>query len=52
VAVDEGVFTQKGAWIYYNGELFSQGRENAINNLRENLEMFEEIKVKIADATK
>ena len=52
VAVDEGVFTQKGAWIYYGGELFSQGRENAINNLRENLETFEEIKSQISDAKK
>jgi recombination protein RecA len=52
VAVDEGVFTQKGAWIYYGGELFSQGRENAINNLRENLETFEQIKSQISDAKK
>lgn len=48
VALDTGIITQKGAWIYYNGELFSQGRENAINQLRENEEVFNEIKDKIA----
>lgn len=48
VALETGIITQKGAWIYYNGELFSQGRENAINQLRENEEVFNEIKDKIA----
>lgn len=48
VALETGIITQKGAWIYYNGELFSQGRENAINQLRENPEVFNEIKDKIA----
>ena len=48
VALDTGIITQKGAWIYYNGELFSQGRENAINQLKENEVIFEEIKEKIA----
>jgi len=48
VALDTGIITQKGAWIYYNGELFSQGRENAINQLKENEVVFEEIKEKIA----
>lgn len=31
---DKGVFSQKGAWIYYNGENFAQGRENAISKLK------------------
>jgi alanine dehydrogenase len=52
VAVDQGIFTQKGAWIYQEGELFAQGRENAITNLRENTELFIEIKNKIKDAAK
>jgi recombination protein RecA len=50
VAVDQGIFTQKGAWIYQEGELFAQGRENAITNLRENQELFELVKIKIKDA--
>jgi recombination protein RecA len=44
VAIDQGVFSQKGAWIYYNGELFAQGRENALNELRTNDEMFNQVK--------
>jgi len=47
VALDAGILTQKGAWIYYNGELFAQGRENAINQLRENEEIFLDMKEKI-----
>jgi len=31
---DKGVFSQKGAWIYYQGENFSQGRDNAIEKLK------------------
>ena len=50
VALDAGILTQKGAWIYYNGELFAQGRENAINHLRENEDTFIEMKEKIRDA--
>jgi hypothetical protein len=45
--VTHGILTQKGAWIYYNGELFAQGRENAINHLRENEETFLDMKEKI-----
>lgn len=50
VALDAGILTQKGAWIYYNGELFAQGRENAINHLRENEDIFMDMKEKIRDA--
>lgn len=44
VALEMGALTQKGAWIYYEGELFSQGRENAINQLKENKELFLKLK--------
>lgn len=47
VAIDSGIMTQKGAWIYYDGELFAQGRENAINQLRENEDVFLDMKEKI-----
>jgi len=49
VAVDQGIFTQKGAWIYYQGELFSQGRENAISQIRDNEDLFRDIKEKLAN---
>jgi recombination protein RecA len=38
-----GIFTQKGAWVYYNGEMFSQGRDNAINKLKEDENVYKEI---------
>lgn len=38
-----GIFTQKGAWVYYNGEMFSQGRDNAINKLKEDNNVYKEI---------
>ena len=43
LAFMSGIFTQKGAWIYYNGEMFSQGRENAINKLKEDTQLFQEL---------
>lgn len=49
VAIEAGIFTQKGAWIYYNGELFAQGRENAINQLRESVDTFIDVKEKIKE---
>jgi recombination protein RecA len=50
VAISDGLFTQKGAWIYYGGELFAQGRENALNQLRDNPELFEEVKKHLNNA--
>jgi recombination protein RecA len=50
VAIDQGVFSQKGAWIYYNGELFAQGRENALNELRSNDDIFNEVKEELNNA--
>jgi recombination protein RecA len=34
VGIDKGIFTQKGSWVYYNGENFAQGRDNAIEKLK------------------
>jgi recombination protein RecA len=50
VAVQKGVITQRGAWVYYNDESFSQGREMAISKLREDIDLFKEVKEKIANA--
>jgi recombination protein RecA len=50
VAVQKGVITQRGAWVYYNDESFSQGREMAVNKLREDIDLFKEIKGKISNA--
>lgn len=50
VAIADGLFTQKGAWIYYGGELFAQGRENALIQLRDNPKLFEEVKKQLNNA--
>jgi recombination protein RecA len=47
VAINKGLFTQKGAWIYYHGDLFAQGRENALNQIKENEVLFNQIKEEI-----
>jgi recombination protein RecA len=44
VGLDKGIFTQKGAWIYCDGENFSQGRENAIEKLKTLPELVDKIK--------
>lgn len=44
VAIDKGIFTQKGAWVYYNGENFAQGRDNAIEKLKSHPEIVSVIK--------
>jgi len=44
VGLEKGIFTQKGAWVYYKDENFAQGRDNAIDKLKDSLEIVEEIK--------
>lgn len=44
LGMDKGIFTQKGAWVYYNGENFAQGRDNAIEKLKSLPEIIEQIK--------
>lgn len=39
----KGIFSQRGAWIYYKGESFSQGRDNGIDKIKNNPELAEEI---------
>jgi recombination protein RecA len=33
VGIDKGILTQKGAWVYYNGENFAQGRDTDMPRL-------------------
>ena len=44
LGMDKGIFTQKGAWVYYNGENFAQGRDNAIEKLKSLPEIIQQIK--------
>jgi len=44
LGIDKGILSQKGAWVYYNGENFSQGRDNAIEKLKSSPEIVSAIK--------
>lgn len=44
LGLEQGLFTQKGAWIYYNGENFAQGRDNAIEKLKTQEDIISKIK--------
>lgn len=44
LGMDRGIFTQKGAWVYYKGENFAQGRDNAIEKLKSLPEIIQQIK--------
>lgn len=44
LGLDKGMLTQKGAWVYYNGENFAQGRDNAIEKLKSSPEIVKHIK--------
>lgn len=44
IGLSKGIFTQRGAWVYYGDESFSQGRDNAIEKLKERQDILELIK--------
>lgn len=47
VALSKGIFTQRGAWVYYEGESFSQGRDNAIEKLKQDEELIAKLQEQI-----
>lgn len=47
VAMSKGIFTQRGAWVYYEGESFSQGRDNAIDKLKQDPELVKKLEEQI-----
>lgn len=49
VAMQKGIFTQRGAWVYYEGESFSQGRDNAVEKLKQDKELVSKIEEQIKD---
>lgn len=44
LGLDKGILSQKGAWVYYNDENFSQGRDNAIEKLKSSPDIVKAIK--------
>ena len=47
VGMQKGIFAQRGAWVYYQGESFSQGRDNAIEKIRQDPDLVKEIEEQI-----
>jgi recombination protein RecA len=47
LGMQSGLFTQRGAWVYYNGESFSQGRDNAIEKLKGDSELAKKVEEQI-----
>lgn len=43
-AISRGILTQKGSWIYYNGENFAQGRANAVEKLSDSPDLLNTIR--------
>jgi len=44
IGLEKGIFTQRGAWVYHGDESFAQGRDNAIEKLKEREDILEQIK--------
>ena len=49
LAIDSGIMSKSGAWISYKDEKIAQGREKAIEYLKENPEVVEEIEAGIKE---
>lgn len=42
-----GIIEMRGSWIYYNGNQIAQGKDTAIENIRNDSKLFNEIKNKV-----
>ena len=49
LGVDQGIVRKSGAWYTYDGDQLGQGKENARNFLRENLDLANEIEKRIKE---
>jgi recombination protein RecA len=49
LGVEQGIVRKAGAWYTYEGDQLGQGKENARNFLRENLDLADEIEKKIKE---
>jgi len=47
LGLQKGIFTQRGAWVYYQGESFSQGRDNAIDKIKKDPNLTKDIEEQI-----
>lgn len=52
MCMQSGIFTQKGAWVYYEGESFSQGRDNAIEKLKQDSDLVKLLEEKLKNGSR
>ena len=52
MAIEKGIMQKSGSWISYNDEKIAQGRDKAVQFIKENPQIAEEIVAKIKDAAK
>lgn len=52
LALSLGIFSQKGAWIFLDGENFAQGKDNAIAKIKNDLELYEKLKLRVENESK
>lgn len=52
LALSLGIFTQKGAWIFLDGENFAQGKENAIGKIKNDQELYQKLKLRVENESK
>jgi recombination protein RecA len=48
-AIAYGIIERRGAWFYYNENQIAQGKDNAIELIRNDEKLFEEIKAKVLE---
>ncbi len=52
LALSLGIFSQKGAWIFLDGENFAQGKDNAIAKIKNDPELYEKLKLRVENESK
>lgn len=52
LALSLGIFSQKGAWIFLDGENFAQGKDNAIAKIKNDSKLYEKLKLRVENESK
>lgn len=52
LALSLGIFSQKSAWIFLDGENFAQGKDNAIAKIKNDPELYEKLKLRVENESK
>ena len=52
MGIEKGIIQKSGSWISYNDEKIAQGRDKAVQYIKENPQIAEEIVAKIKETVK